>query len=94
MPVSGSVLHHQTMPTVAATATKVANARDQRFLVIQNQGATDVWLGGPGVTITSGFLLKGGQTPPASFVDAASVAEWWAITAAGGYTGLFIDEIY
>lgn len=94
MPVSGSVVHHVTFPTVANTPTRIAFARDQRFLLIQNQGATDVFLGGPTVTTTTGYILKGGQTPPASLVDAATVAEWWAITAAGGYTGLFVDEIY
>lgn len=53
--------------TISTTATLIAAARPERTSVtLVNGGATDVFIGGPAVTITTGVLLvgtKGTQLP-------------------------------
>jgi hypothetical protein len=86
--------HSFSRPTLTKGApTRICPNRPGRAgLVIQNQsGATgfpaavDVYLGDATVTNEAGsnpgYLLKGGQTPPAAFIDSISAGELWAVLA-------------
>lgn len=84
-------------PTTSA-AMQLVSSRPGRFaLIIQNQGAYDVYLG-PDTTVTTsgatrGYLLPGGQSPPAEWPPYVMGGAVYAI-ASGGIASLFVDDRY
>ena len=70
--------------SVGATATQIVGARARRESVtIVNHGTTDVYIGGPAVTTSTGLLLLG--TKGASVVLDGSIAIY-GIVATGSQT--------
>lgn len=79
IPVSSSAAPTTTPAQVLAAAGRRA------AVVFQNAGAADIAIGAAGVTASTGYLLPGGQSPPASLPLPAPLADgsFWAVTPAG-----------
>ena len=97
MPISLSgVMHISNFQPTTSTAIKIVSvSRFSGPRLIQNVSANDANIGPAGVTTsgtTRGWLLKGGQTPPDSYVD-ASGGDLYAI-GNGGTSDLTVVEIY
>lgn len=66
-------------PTASAASMLAANA-SRKVALIRNAGTMTVYLGtSSGVTTANGFPLEPGET----FVDDATVSEWFGIVASG-----------
>ena len=93
--LSGAMHCTSYQPTTAAAVKIAAAANAAGPRLIQSVGASDCNIGPAGVTASGaarGWLLKGGQTPPDSYVD-ASGSDLWAI-GNGGTADLTVVEIY
>lgn len=76
--------------TVTDSATLIIAARTGRkALIILNNSAGDVYIGGTGVTTTNGFKLTTGQ----SFSDYATGAAWYGIVASST-ANMRVIEVY
>lgn len=86
-PQSGRITAGQI--TVGTTAIRVISYDPGRIAVsITNESANTVYLGPPGVTPTSGWAL-----PTNSSVTWWTMAEIWVVSAAGGETISYAEEL-
>lgn len=84
MPINPIVNGAQNTATgqaaIGTSATLIVTRRSSRRLVdILNSGAVTIYIGGPAVTISTGYEL-----PSGSFVGLATVAEIWGIGGSAG----------
>lgn len=80
--VSATVTEAGSIATGAAAVEIAAAAATRKGLRIYNDGATDVYLGGAGVTLANGVIKI---APGELWIETeASRASWWAISAIAG----------
>lgn len=83
--VSATVVQGTALTQFAVTVSPAATALSsldptRKFLMIQNNAAATIYLGGAGVTVASGLALPAGGVLT---IDQAAAAPWYAIVAAG-----------
>ena len=82
MPVS------QKTVTVGSSATALFNsAQNRRRFVVHNDSGVTVYVGGPGVTTTTGHVVPDDGTFEVQqqfSTDASAKYQWYAVSAAGG----------
>ena len=77
--------------TVATTATVIAAARPGRKdIAIVNSGTTDVYVGGPSVTTSTGILLTGAKGAGLVLTTEAAI---YGIVAAGTQAVTYMETL-
>lgn len=78
--LNGTFTGSSTTVTTTATAIPSSNATDRRSIILKNEGAVTVYLGGSAVTSSTGFPLEAGDTLP---LDLGNDIILYGITASG-----------
>lgn len=79
--IQGSIITQSAVTVGTSEIELIAATAAAKFLIIQNLGAADIYIGGSGVTTGTGIKIK----PDASLViDHAAAAQWKAISGAAG----------
>lgn len=77
--------------TVGTSATLIAAARaGRKDIVIVTHGATDVYLGGPNVTTSTGSLLVGSKGTGFTITSEAAV---YGVVSAGTQTVSYVETL-